>query len=69
LRRVLEPLAGVAWASSKSFKRRDAPPSEPPDDPGNPAVNFRGETRSNATHASTTDPDAQLDKKADGQKA
>jgi transposase len=58
-----------AWASLKSFKRRDAPPSEPPDDPGNPAVNFRGDTRPNATHASTTDPDAQLYKKADGQKS
>jgi transposase len=58
-----------AWASLKSFKRRDAPPSEPPDDPGNPTVNFRGETRSNATHRSTTDPDAQLHKKADGQKS
>lgn len=58
-----------AWASLKSFKRRDAPPPEPPDDPGNPTVNFRGETRSNATHASTTDPDAQLSKKADGQKS
>ncbi|HJZ70206.1 MAG TPA: IS5 family transposase, partial [Vicinamibacterales bacterium] len=58
-----------AWASLKSFKRRDAPPAEPPDDPGNPTVNFRGETRSNATHASTTDPDAQLSKKAVGQKS
>src|SRR5262249_61566805 len=58
-----------AWASLKSFKRRDATPAEPPDDPGNPTVNFRGETRSNATHASTTDPDAQLYKKADGQKS
>jgi transposase len=58
-----------AWASLKSFKRRDAPPTEPPDNPGNPTVNFRGETRSNATHTSTTDPDAQLYKKADGQKS
>jgi transposase len=58
-----------AWASLKSFKRRDAGPTDPPDDPGNPTVNFRSETRSNATHASTTDPDAQLYKKADGQKS
>jgi transposase len=58
-----------AWASLKSFTRRGAPPSEPPDDPGNPTVNFRGEKRSNATHQSTTDPDAQLFKKADGQKS
>jgi transposase len=58
-----------AWASLKSFKPRDSRPSGPPDDPGNPTVNFRGEKRSNATHASTTDPDAQLYKKADGQKS
>lgn len=58
-----------AWASLKSFHRRDAGPGEPPDDPGNPTVNFRGEKRSNATHVSTTDPDAQLHKKADGQKS
>ena len=44
-------------------------PGEPPDDPGNPTVNFRGEKRSNATHVSTTDPDAQLHKKAVGQKS
>ena len=35
-----------AWASLKSFKRKDAPPA-PPDDPGNPTVNFHGERRSN----------------------
>jgi transposase len=58
-----------AWASLKSFKRRGAPAPDPPDDPGNPTVNFRGEKRSNKTHESTTDPDAQLYKKADGQKS
>jgi transposase len=57
-----------AWASQKSFKRRDTPP-EPPTDGGNPAVNFRGERRTNATHQSTTDPDARLYKKGDGQPA
>jgi transposase len=31
-----------AWASLKSFKRKEAP-VEPPDDPGNPTVNFHGE--------------------------
>src|SRR5436305_15325694 len=30
-----------AWASLKSFKRKDAP-APPPDDPGNPTVNFHG---------------------------
>jgi transposase len=45
-----------AWASVKSFQRKDGktPPSS--DDPGNPTVNFRGEKRSNRTHASKTDP-------------
>jgi transposase len=38
-----------AWASLKSFRRTDAGPSPPPDDPGNPTVNFHGERRSNAT--------------------
>src|SRR6267143_3371196 len=52
-----------AWASLKSFKRKDAGPSAPPDDPGNPTVNFHGERRSNATHQSTTDPEAKLAKK------
>ena len=58
-----------AWASLKSFKRKDAGPSEPPDDPGNPTVNFRGERRSNATHQSTTDPEARLAKKGAGKEA
>jgi transposase len=58
-----------AWASLKSFRPRDEVRREPPDDPGNPTVNFRGERRSNATHVSRTDPDAQLYKKADGQKS
>ena len=59
-----------AWASLKSFQPRDAP-SRPPDDDdgGNPTVNFRGERRSNRTHVSRTDPEAQLFRKADGQKA
>jgi transposase len=52
-----------AWASHKSFQPRDRGPADPPDDPGNPTVDFRGQTRSNATHASTTDPDAKLYRK------
>ena len=36
-----------AWASLKSFKRKDQEPTKPPDDPGNPTVNFHGERRSN----------------------
>jgi transposase len=59
-----------AWASLKSFKTRDdAAPAAPPDDPGNPTVNFHGERRGNATHASTTDPDAQLYRKGPGKEA
>jgi transposase len=57
-----------AWASLKSFKRKDAPPTMP-DDPGNPTVNFHGERRSNATHASTTDPQALLYRKGDKREA
>ena len=56
-----------AWASQKSFRPRDQDP--PAGDSGNPSVNFRGQRRSNATHQSTTDPDARLYKKATGQPA
>lgn len=58
-----------AWASMKSFRPRDV--SEPPDgDEGrNALVDFRGEKRSNATHASTTDPDAMLYRKGPGMEA
>jgi transposase len=58
-----------AWASHKSVRPKDEPPSAPPDDPRNPTVNFRGERRTNATHQSTTDSDARLAKKAPGQPA
>jgi len=59
-----------AWASLKSFKKvGDEDPPPPPDDPGNPTVNFHGETRSNLTHASTTDPDAKLARKGRGKEA
>ena len=54
-----------AWASHKSFQRKDQP-VPPADDPGNPTVNFHGETRSNLTHESTTDPDARLARKSGG---
>ena len=56
-----------AWASQKSFRPRDEEP--PSSDGGNPTVDFRGQRRTNATHQSTTDPDARLYKKADGQPA
>src|SRR6266852_6979028 len=42
-----------AWASQKSFQRKDGPPDGDGRD-------FRGQSRKNDTHASTTDPDAKL---------
>jgi transposase len=57
-----------AWASLKSFQRKDEN-SQPPDDPGNPTVNFHGEKRSNQTHESTTDADALLARKGSGKEA
>ena len=45
-----------AWASQKSFQRKDAPGGPPPEDPGNPTVDFHKEKRTNETHQSTTDP-------------
>ena len=59
-----------AWASLKSVKPKDAPPpAAPPDDPGNPTVNFHGERRTNATHQSTTDPETLLARKSAGKEA
>ena len=58
-----------AWASLKSFKQVDDPDPPPPDDPGNPTVEFHGERRTNDTHASTTDPDAKLARKGKGKEA
>jgi transposase len=58
-----------AWASLKSFKRKDQKPGDSPDDPGNPTVNFHGERRSNQTHQSTTDPEALLARKGKGKEA
>jgi transposase len=57
-----------AWASMKSFRPRDGS-GEPPGPGRNGARDFHGETRSNDTHASRTDPDARLYKKAEGQAA
>ena len=58
-----------AWASVKSFQPKDKKSSPPPDDPGNPTVNFRGEKRSNQTHESETDPEALLARKGAGKEA
>jgi len=65
-----------AWASQKSFRPMEEQKqpgsdddtsngSNPASNPAsNPSVNFHGEKRSNATHRSTTDPDARLAKKS-----
>src|SRR5215467_10088327 len=57
-----------AWAGAKSFQPKDKkqPPSN---DPGNPTVNFRGERRSNETHASKTDPESLLARKGEGKES
>src|SRR5262249_5169171 len=57
-----------AWASLKSFQRKHQK-QDPPEDPGNPTVDFHGEKRSNETHQSTTDPDAMLARKGKGKEA
>ena len=60
-----------AWAGHKSFKPKadsEAQRSDD-DDPGNPSVDFHGERRSNATHQSTTDPEARLARKGAGKEA
>ena len=55
-----------AWASTKSFR-----PRQQPGGPGgrNPDVDFRGQARRNATHVSSTDPEARLARKSGGQPA
>jgi transposase len=58
-----------AWASLKSFAPKDGSVKKTDDDPGNASVDFKGQKRSNATHQSTTDPEARLAKKAPGQEA
>jgi len=58
-----------AWAGQKSFQKKEGS-SQPPSDGGsNPTVDFHGEKRSNATHESTTDPEARLYRKGPGKEA
>jgi transposase len=65
-----------SWASLKSFRPRPEA-GEPPDEPHAPPatggrdtlVDFRGQKRSNETHASTTDPAARLARKGKGKEA
>ena len=56
-----------AWASHKSFKRKDDDSGTPPG--RNPEVDFKGQERCNDTHKSTTDSNARLFKKSQGDKS
>lgn len=58
-----------AWASMKSFVKKDGSSSPPEDGGRNPTVIFKGEPRSNDTHESSTDSDARLYKKSEGDKS
>jgi hypothetical protein len=54
---------------SEEFSTQRVEEERTPDDPSNPTVSFHGEKRSNETHESTTDPEAKLARKGDGQPA
>ena len=56
-----------AWASAKSFKPKDGPPSA--GDGSQAMVDFRGQRRSNDTHQSTTDDESRLARKGKGKEA
>ena len=58
-----------AWASIKSFRSKDGGDDDRQGPGRNAERNFHKEKRSNETHQSTTDPDARLYKKGDGQPA
>jgi len=59
-----------AWASQKSFRRKDGCDDDNPDGSGrNAGRNFQGEKRTNETHASTTDPEARMYRKSNAHPA
>jgi transposase len=58
-----------AWASIKSFRRKDGDDNDSQGPGRNAERSFHREKRSNETHQSTTDPEARLYKKGDGQPA
>lgn len=58
-----------AWASLKSYRPRDDSDEAPTGGGHNPDRDFHGERRKNQTHASTTDPEAQLFRKGKGKEA
>jgi transposase len=58
-----------AWASMKSIRPKDGGDVPPGSEGRDPLVDFRGESRRNDTHASTTDPEARLARKSAGREA
>lgn len=58
-----------AWAGHKSFRRRHPVRRKGPDGSGSSGEDFRGDTRTNATHVSTTDPEARLFRRGPGREA
>jgi len=58
-----------AWASIKSFRRKDGNDDDTQGPGRNAERDFHNEKRSNETHQSTTDPEARLYKKGKGQPA
>jgi len=62
-----------AWASQKSFQKKDGDSEQKGGDNGgdngNVSIDFHGEKRTNETHESKTDPDARLYKKGKGKEA
>ncbi len=56
-----------AWASMKSFRRKDGGDDDAAGAGRNAERDFRGARRANATHASASDADARLYRKGDGQ--
>ena len=65
----IDKLRIEAWASQKSFQKKDNGGSGKPTDSRNGGVDFHGEQRTNQTHESKTDPDARLYKKGKGKEA
>jgi transposase len=53
-----------AWASHKSFQRKDGPPGPSSGGPRNAQPDFKGQTRRNDTHESSSDPQARLYRKS-----
>ncbi len=69
---IVEQARAAGLMSDEHFTRRkDEKPGDrpPPDDKGNPTVDFHGEKRSNETHESKTDPESRLARKGNGKEA